>query len=135
MYSHEVIISDLSSETSSAGHLVDDEDDGLLHLPAVLPVLGCVPDARHAFGPVLASPRLTATGCPLGGGARQGAPTLPPDLQLPWGPALDEKLQGAAEPLRPLLRLPHILHSALGAGLAQPAGSDGLPLRGEGGYS
>lgn len=114
---------------------LEDEDDGLLHLPAVLPVPGRVPDARHAPGPVLASPCLTAAAGPLGGGACQGAPAHPPDLQLPGGPALDEELEGAAGSGRPLLHLPGALHSAVGAGLAQRAGSDGLPLLGEGGYS
>lgn len=115
--------------------LPEDEDDGLLHLPAVLPVPGRVPDAHHTSGPFLASPRLTAAAGPLGGGAYQGTPTHPPDLQLPGGLALDEELQRAAGPGCPLLPLPSALHSALGARLAQHAGSDGLPHLGEGGYS
>lgn len=93
---------------------------------------GRVPDARRTPGPVLASPGLAAAGSPVGFGTRPGAGTQPADLQLPGGPVLDEELQGAAEPGRPLLPLPCTLHSAVGAGLPQRAGSDGLPLLAEG---
>lgn len=111
-----------------------DDAENELRLPSALRVPGCVCGARHPLGSALACPHLTSVHRPVGRRFDQGLPPCSPHPQLPWKPAMDEKLQGAAEPSGPMFPLSGVHHSSQGARAVCHGGAVGMAPLGKGGW-